>query len=332
MPLLKNRKIYFFTPTFSPVGGVIKIFDYLNHALSFGMNPIVVCPKKYHFYRPLFKNPQFQHIKPHKGISFLQPEQMKISKEDFVFFSSPPDYFIIEKKLPTNYPTKRLIHLLQNVNQANPETNQGLDIKVLSYSMSRIACLEPILTAIKPHIDPNDPVEMILLGHNIDFFSKARSGGLPKKINVGYTTWKNKLGDEVASRIKKQRRQFAFKSIRGKATWPKLKDFYHWTDVFLCTPDREEGIYLPGVEAMAAGSIVVTPDAVGNRVYCQFDQNCVYTEWGSAGSYINALTSLAEMPSQEIDKMRSQGYKAIRPYSLTQEREKFRIFLNNLSS
>ena len=83
---------------------------------------------------------------------------------------------------------------------------------------------------------------------------------------------------------------------------------------------------------MAAGSIVITPDAVGNRVYCQFGQNCVYTEWESTESYMDALTRLAETPSQEIDEMRSLGYKAIQPYSLTQEREMFCVFLNNLLS
>lgn len=329
---MKNRKIFFLTPTFSPLGGIIKIFDYFNHAMSFGIKPIVVCPKKYYFYRPLFKNPQFNHIKPSKGISFIHPDQMEISKDDFVFFSHPPDYFILEKKLPDDFPRHQLIHLIQGVCHANPETNQGLDVKVLSFSMSRIACLNSILDAIKPFTAPNDPMEMILLGHNTNFFSKNRSGGLPEKINVGYTTWKNKFGDEVAGLMKKQSRRFVFKSIRGKATWPKLRDFYHWTDVFLSTPDREEGIYLPGVEAMAAGSIVITPDAVGNRVYCQFGQNCVYAEWESTESYMDALTSLAETPSQEIDEMRSLGYKAIQPYSLTQEREMFCVFLNNLLS
>ena len=294
------------------------------------MKPIVVCPKRYYFYRPLFKNPQFNHIKPSKGVPFIHPDQMDISKEDFVFFSHPPDYFILEKKLPADFPRKQLIHLIQNVRHANPETNQGLDVKVLSFPMSRIACLNSIMDAIKVHIDPNDPAEMIILGHNIDYFSKTRTEGFPKKINVGYTTWKNKLGDDIARLMKKQSRRFVFKSLRGKTTWPKLRDFYHWADVFLATPDREEGIYLPGVEAMAAGSIVVTPDAVGNRVYCQFGQNCIYTEWGTASSYLSALNSAAQKDKPEINIMRSKGYEAIQPYSLKKEGFLFKQLLEKV--
>ena len=44
--------------------------------------------------------------------------------------------------------------------------------------------------------------------------------------------------------------------------------------VTVLVPNPKEGFYLPGVEAMAAGTLVVCPDCVGNRSYCMDGENC----------------------------------------------------------
>ena len=38
--------------------------------------------------------------------------------------------------------------------------------------------------------------------------------------------------------------------------------------VTLFLPNEEEGFYLPALEGMALGTIVVCPDCVGNRSFC----------------------------------------------------------------
>ena len=38
------RRIYFMTPTFFPAGGVVKLFDYVNHAISLGYEPVIAAP------------------------------------------------------------------------------------------------------------------------------------------------------------------------------------------------------------------------------------------------------------------------------------------------
>ena len=39
-------------------------------------------------------------------------------------------------------------------------------------------------------------------------------------------------------------------------------------------PNPKEGFYLPAVEGMAAGTLVVCPDCIGNRSYCLDGENC----------------------------------------------------------
>ena len=50
------------------------------------------------------------------------------------------------------------------------------------------------------------------------------------------------------------------------------------TRVAVCLPDRTEGFYLPALEAMACGCVVVTLDAVGNRGFCRDGENCIVAE------------------------------------------------------
>ena len=45
--------------------------------------------------------------------------------------------------------------------------------------------------------------------------------------------------------------------------------------VTVLVPNPKEGFYLPAVEAMAAGTLVVCPDCVGNRAFCLDEVNCL---------------------------------------------------------
>ncbi len=47
------------------------------------------------------------------------------------------------------------------------------------------------------------------------------------------------------------------------------------TRVAVCLPQPTEGFYLPALEAMACGCLVVTLDAGGNRGFCRHDENCL---------------------------------------------------------
>ena len=48
--------------------------------------------------------------------------------------------------------------------------------------------------------------------------------------------------------------------------------------VAVCLPYAVEGFYLPAIEAMASGCLVVTLDCIGNRGFCHDHWNCVIAE------------------------------------------------------
>jgi glycosyltransferase involved in cell wall biosynthesis len=196
--------------------------------------------------------------------------------------------------------------------------------------MARIMTNDVVLEAVKPYLNPSSLTEVIDLGNDSDYFAKHRSGGFGEKIKVGYTTWKSEVGDEVAS-VLAGSPHFEFRAIRNPVGWAELRELYHWADVFLATPLVEEGFYMPGLEAMAAGAIVISSDAGGNRAYCRFGENCVEVGMDDAGDYVGALEGLRVAGSREIERLRSNGYETVGRHTLEHERERFGEFMGRLT-
>ena len=146
---------------------------------------------------------------------------------------------------------------------------------------------------------------------------------------MAYTTWKSPAGMAVEEALAGDPR-FAFRSIRETVAWPELRDLYHWCDVFLGFPNPQEGFYLVGLEAMAAGALFVTPDVEGNRAYCRWGENCLRVEWNAVPTYLAALERLAAMGEAEVEAIRAAGYAVLPHHTLEEERRLFGEFLEEL--
>jgi glycosyltransferase involved in cell wall biosynthesis len=219
---------------------------------------------------------------------------------------------------------------VQNVRWANPNWIGGYALRLLSRPMARIMTNEVVLEACRPYLNETSMTEVITLGNDSAFFAKSRTGGLGSPTKVGYTTWKSGVGDEVAGRFAGDP-GFQFRAIRSPVGWRELRELYQWSDVFLATPLGEEGFYMPGLEAMAAGSVVITPDAGGNRAYCRFGENCLPARLDDAGDYAAALRALEGYGTEEIEALRRGGYAAVGRHTLEHERDGFAGFMGRLS-
>jgi hypothetical protein len=325
------RRMYFMTPTFRPVGGVVKVFDYVNHALSLGYEPIIACPESYKPGLPLFEIPRFAGISPQNGIPFTDLERVAVGPHDLAFLSWPTHYEIVEPRLSRWTRHEQIIFIVQNIRWANPRFTDGYAVRLLSRPMARIMTNDVVLEAVKPYLNPSSMSEVILLGNESSFFAKERRGGFGNPVRIGYTTWKSGVGDEVARMLADDPR-FKFRAIREPVGWRELRELYHWSDVFLATPLVEEGFYMPGLEAMAAGAIVVSPDAGGNRAYCRFGENCLPVEFGDASSYVDTLQRLKTYSIDDMNRLRRDGYETAGLHTLTHERERFGEFMERLTA
>jgi hypothetical protein len=321
--------MYFMTPTFRPVGGVVKVFDYVNHALSLGYEPIIACPESHKPDLPLFEIPRFSGISPQNGVRFIGLDKVSVGPHDLAFLSWPTHYEILEPRLSRWTRHEQVVFIVQNVRWANPSFTGGYALRLLSRPMARIMTNDVVLEAVKPYLNPSSMSEVILLGNESSFFAKERTGGLGDPVRVGYTTWKSGVGDEAA-RMLADDPHFEFRAIRDPVGWQELRELYQWSDVFLATPLVEEGFYMPGLEAMAAGAVVISSDAGGNRAYCRFGENCVEVGFEDAGSYVEALKSLRETGTDEVKRLRGGGYEAVKLHTLEHERERFGEFMERL--
>lgn len=325
-----ETRMYFMTPTFRPVGGVVKIMDYVNHARSLGYTPVIACPEQYKPGLPLFEIPRFSDISPEHGIRFTDLEKVSVAPHELAFLSWPTHYEILEPRLSRWTRHEQVIFIVQNVRWANPAFTNGYAVRLLSRPMARIMTNDVVLESVRPFLNPSSITEVIDLGNDSDFFARTRTGGLGSPVKVGYTTWKSDVGDEVASSLAGSG-GFEFRAIRNPVSWAELRELYHWADVFLATPLVEEGFYMPGLEAMAAGALVISSDAGGNRAYCNFGENCIEVGMDDAPDYVRALEDLRAADAGEIERLRRNGYETVGRHTLEHERERFGEFMQRLT-
>ena len=99
--------------------------------------------------------------------------------------------------------------------------------------------------------------------------------------------------------------------------------------VAVCLPLAKEGFYLPALEAMALGCVVVTLDCIGNRGFCRHEQNCLVAERNTESLHA-ATTGALNLPEPQRLRLRKQAAATAANHSLTAERDRFREVLRNI--
>lgn len=319
--------LHVLTPTFRPVGGVVKIMDYVTHARSAGYEVAIRAPQRPGADEALFAIERFRGLREDPGVSFHTRKRIDFGEDDLAFVSLPGNFELPYNSLPSGMSPERIIHIIQNVRHVNPRWLGGYPVRLLTRPAARISINDIVADLIRPYLDPRGLHRVINLGHALDYFAHERSGGLSTPVRVAYTTWKSDLGDRVAATLPEG---FEFRAIRETVDWAALRELYHWAAVFVSSPGPEEGLYLPGLEAMAAGALVVTPDVGGNMAYCRPEDNCLLVGFEDVDGYRDALLRLAGADAAEVERLRTAGYATTADFDLDAERRGFHDFLDEV--
>ena len=97
--------VHFVTPSYRAVGGVLKLFDYLVHALELGYVADVHCPVELTDDEPLFSIPRFAGLREDERVRFRDGLNVGVGRDDWVVFSWPPHYEAIARGLDRWTPT-----------------------------------------------------------------------------------------------------------------------------------------------------------------------------------------------------------------------------------
>jgi glycosyltransferase involved in cell wall biosynthesis len=89
--------------------------------------------------------------------------------------------------------------------------------------------------------------------------------------------------------------------------------------VFL--PQEVEGFYLPAIEGMALGTLVVCPDVLGNRSFCRHEQNCLRPAYEEDALVAAAERALGGLP--ELGELVQEARRTAAEHDLGRERDAF---------
>ena len=99
--------------------------------------------------------------------------------------------------------------------------------------------------------------------------------------------------------------------------------------VAVCLPHAEEGFYLPALEAMALGCLVVTLDCIGNRGFCRDERTCLVAE-PDADSLCSGVKRALTLPALERGRMHREARDTVTRHSLASERARFHAVLGDV--
>jgi hypothetical protein len=97
--------------------------------------------------------------------------------------------------------------------------------------------------------------------------------------------------------------------------------------VFL--PKAREGFYLPALEAMAIGTLVVCPDVAGNRSFCLPDHNCLRPEY-ELEAIVRATEAALALSPERRAAMLTNARQTAHAHDMGRERAEFLAILENL--
>lgn len=100
--------------------------------------------------------------------------------------------------------------------------------------------------------------------------------------------------------------------------------------VVVFVPLREEGCFLPALEAFALGTLVVCPDCVGNRGFCRDGETCLRPDH-APGAIVAATQVAVAMPPPERARIVAAAAAEAAVRGLDRERIAFLDVLDNLA-
>ena len=246
---------------------------------------------------------------------------------DVLFLAGVDWRYLIESGL-WSLPNPR-INLVQHVRHAHEGTELH---RYLAHRAIRICVSQEVADAISATGRVEGPI--LTIPNGIDMQPAAPAGeGLaaahrarPRPITiVGYK--RPDLARALSRRLDEER--IAHPPVTEFLDRRRFLDRLAESRVAVCLPRAEEGFYLPALEAMAAGCLVVTLDCIGNRGFCRHGENCLIAEPG-LDSLFRAAKRALDLPAPEHEGLLRRARDTAAEHSLDTERARFHAVLEDV--
>jgi len=297
------KTVLFFRRLRGLTGGHLKVWDFFGHTLASGD----------HTARIVFSaDSVWTHENPWRDSREYVVASAAAVRPDLYFFGA----FDWEHLPPAQRARSRIpvLNLIAHVRHGDPKDPR---FPLLKNRAIRICVSPEVATAISANGPPNGPVFVIPNAVNV---AEAPEVAV-RDVDLVVVALKQPLiGARLAQRLAKPGRRVELLDKRLPRT-----EFLRWlarSKTALCLPHETEGFYLPALEAMALGTLVVCPDAVGNREFCEHGVNSFFPAFSSDA--IRAATEAAlVLPPAARDGMLAAGRATAARHGLDEERRAF---------
>ena len=221
-----------------------------------------------------------------------------------------------------------IINLVQHVLHACP--NDPLNRhRFLPHKAIRICVSHQVEKAITRTGRVRGPVFTIPDG--LDLEAVAMMAGAPPRAgrDIDVLVGANKvpdLGRRIAARLRREGRTVEL--VGERIPRQDLVRLMSRARVSVLVPNPKEGFYLPALEGMAAGTIVVCPDCIGNRSFCLPGENCYRPDYDENAIVAAAETALREEPG--LDDLRARAAATAQAHDIAGERAAFLDILDGV--
>ncbi len=226
----------------------------------------------------------------------------------------------------TNHPR---INLVQAVRHADPDTELW---SYLPRRAIRICVSAEVADALAATGRPRGPIIAIPNSTDLppwdwgDQTPHSAWAARPRRIAiVGYK--RPELAMAVSECL--ARRSIAHEAVMGFRHRGAFLGMLAETQVAVCLPNPTEGFYLPALEAMASGCVVVTLDAVGNRSFCHDGKNCIVAR-PDGESLAKAVAHTLRLSDAARDGLLAGAAETVAAHALQVERSRFHALLGDV--
>ncbi len=254
-------------------------------------------------------------------------ERWDVSKADLLFLGGL-DWLALSESQRLDPPVP-VVNLIQHVRHSIPSNPL---YQFLPYPATRICVSQEVADAILSTGRVNGDIFVNRNGLDLDTLNVSLvSEGQDADIQILIAGLKNpRLAENLAERLSGV---LNIKPVVLTSLLPRDKylSYVKRAKVTLFLPNKSEGFYLPALEGMALGTLVVCPDCVGNRGFCLSNNNCIRPDY-TEQSMVDAVVEAWFMEKGARELLLSSALKTANSASMENERLTFLAILDEIFS
>jgi hypothetical protein len=254
------------------------------------------------------------------------PEHVVNAGDDIrpdILFLSGIDWTMIDRDDWASSPVP-VVNLIQHVWHASPNDRLGRS-RFLPNKAIRICVSPEVSRAVERTGRARGPIFTIPDGVDLERLAGLVRSGEP---DLDLLVLANKQPDRGHAVLKRLADVGRAHIIDARSPQGEVLELISRAAVTVFVPNPKEGFYLPAIEGMALGTVVVCPDCVGNRSYCIDRVTCFRPAYGIEAIVADAREALARRG--ELTGMLERAAETARHHDLRNERRAFLEILDRV--